>query len=78
MNLDDILERRLQETYEHLMPYLHIDENLQRTCANCEYYMGEEHDYSECRHNQCFINYLGLKRLEWEISFRGYYEELAE
>ena len=38
---------------------------LYNMCKHCEIYMGYDHDYSECRDQQCFINWLALEYLDW-------------
>lgn len=38
---------------------------LYEMCKNCKNYCGEEHDYKECRQNQCFKNWLALEYLDW-------------
>ena len=63
-------EEQLEEVYQR---NLHCPSSfgkkespeLYEMCKNCESYCGEEHDYKECRQNQCFKNWLALEYLDW-------------
>ena len=67
-------EQKINECYEHILPYLK-DENcskeLRKMCDKCESYCGAEHDYVECKDNQCFKFYLAYEYLEWSGSYGG-------
>ena len=71
--VDEKVNRRLQEAYEHIKPYM-CKENcpqLYDMCAYCEKWYGEEHDYSECEKMPCFKNWLAYEYLTWETSFEN-------
>ena len=64
----DGVNRKIDETYDNILPYLDDEEtteSLREMCEGCEGYCGENHDYSECRHKPCFIFWLAYKYLEW-------------
>lgn len=42
-----------------------VSPELYEVCKKCENYMGDNHDYSECREMQCFKNWLALEYLDW-------------
>ena len=71
MAIKEKTERQLQEVYKR---NLHICKNafskevspeLYEVCKHCEAYTGDRHDYTECRDNQCFKNWLALEYLDW-------------
>ena len=73
MNKDRI-ERKLEESYKHIKPYLnHKNEVgiLHEMCGRCEKYVGNDHDFAECRNEPCFICFLGFEYMCWEDSFEG-------
>ncbi len=64
----DGVNRKINETYDNILPYLDDEEtteSLREMCEGCERYCGENHDYSECRYNPCFIFWLAYEYLEW-------------
>lgn len=42
---------------------------LYEMCKNCDNYIGNDHDYTECRQLQCFKNWLALEYLDWINSY---------
>ena len=66
-------KKQLEEVYQSQKCYLNNKEcceELHSMCMNCEKFCGiEEHDYSECRELQCFINWLGLAYLDWNNGY---------
>lgn len=68
------LERRIEESYNHIKPYLKgEDQNkeLREMCKSCDVYCGKEHDYLECRERPCFRFWLCYEYMRWAISFGG-------
>lgn len=64
-----IKKEQLEEIYQHIKPYIDEEDDLHTMCQYCEAYCGrEEHDYEECRSNNCFQFWLAYKYLEWENS----------
>lgn len=61
--------QRLETSYKSYKVYLRDDENLKSMCNSCECYCGNEHDYEECRHKECFCFYLAYKYLYWALSY---------
>lgn len=62
-------EKQLEEIYQkrldYLMPFKEEDwPTLYDVCKNCTNYMGTEHDFANCRQEQCFKNWLALQYLE--------------
>lgn len=68
--LDKNVERKLEEAYQHMIPYMDKEcaPELFDMCTNCERWMGKGHDYKVCRARPCFINWLGLAYLQWETN----------
>ena len=69
--MNNSIERKLEECYQHILPYIHDDDDeeiqiLKSMCERCERYNGKEHDYSECRNEPCFICYLGFEYMCWD------------
>jgi len=62
-------ERKIEESYNHIKPYLKDQKILKEMCGHCERYCGKEHDYEECLQMPCFRCYLGYAYLEWETSW---------
>lgn len=69
MSLCKKTERQLEEVYQSRLPYLNYKdecEELHNMCMTCDKFCGiKKHDYTECRNNQCFVNWLGLEYLDW-------------
>lgn len=63
------MERRINESYRHIKPYLKQIDILKDMCSHCEKYCGEEHDYNECLGTPCFTCYLGYEYLKWQSSY---------
>ncbi len=64
-----MIERQLEECYQHMKPYIKNNKILKEMCCRCENYCGEQHDYEECRNEPCFKCWLGLMYLDWYNSF---------
>lgn len=67
------MEFKLNATYDHIKHYLNDTDNedsiklLHNMCKRCENFGGiEKHDYSECRHEPCFILFLGFENMCWD------------
>ena len=68
------LERRINESYEHIRLYLNQEEctkELREMCKNCEKYCGEQHDYEECKDRPCFRFWLCYEYVDRSIAFGG-------
>ena len=63
------MERKIEESYTHIKPYLNEQEILKDVCKHCEGYCGKQHDYEECLDKPCFKCFLGYSYLEWETSW---------
>lgn len=65
------LECKLEEAYQHMKPYMGKEETseLLNMCKYCERWVGDTHNYNECRNMPCFINWLGYAYLKWETSW---------
>lgn len=63
------VERKLEEAYEHIKPYMKTDASLSRLCHPCEQWMGSEHDYEECRDKECFRCWLAMVYLKWAAHY---------
>lgn len=63
------MQRKLNDSYIHIGPYLKTQEILKDMCKYCEKYCGEHHDYKECLDMPCFKCFLGYSYLEWETSY---------
>ena len=69
--MDKELDRKLEEAYQHMIPYMDKENapELIAMCENCRFWSSDEkHYYDECRNRPCFINWLGLAYLKWEVS----------
>lgn len=65
-------EMQIEESYNHIYSYLHdgsVTKELRKMCETCEIYNGKDHDYEECRDNQCFRFWLAYEYLEWANSY---------
>lgn len=62
-------ERKIEESYNHIKPYLKDQKILAEMCGHCERYCGKEHDYEECRNMPCFKCFLGYSYLQWLTSW---------
>lgn len=67
----DRVERKLEEAYQHMKPYLNTESapELFAMCNLCEKWDGKAHDFSGCRNMPCFKCWLGLAYLKWETSY---------
>lgn len=65
------IEKKLEESYQHIKPYLKEQKILEELCQGCEEWYGENHDYEECRNRPCFKMFLGYEYMCWEDSFRS-------
>ena len=65
-------KQQIEESYNHIKPYLKDDTERRDMCLRCECYMAPEHDYEDCRDMPCFRFYLAYKYLEWLNSSDGY------
>ena len=63
------MERKLEESYNHIKPYLEDQEILKDLCSWCERYNGHKHNYEECLDMPCFKCFLGYSYLEWKTSW---------
>jgi len=63
------VDRKLQEAYDHIKPYMKEQKSLSELCKQCEGWMGGYHDYEECRDKMCFKCWLAMVYLEWETSY---------
>ena len=61
--------KKLEESYNHVKPYLKNQKILKDMCGHCERYCGEQHDYEECLNMPCFKCFLGYEYLKWETSW---------
>lgn len=70
--IDRSVERKIEETYDHIEPYLNNPECvplLHEMCQNCEMWNGvEEHDYHDCFGKACFTCFLGFEYVNWSSS----------
>ena len=60
---------RIEECYNHIMPYIKEEDELKEMCKNCGNWCGENHDYTECKNMMCFKFYLCFAYLEWMESW---------
>lgn len=67
--IDKKVNKKLEEAYEHIEPYMKEDQLLKELCSRCEEYMGQEHDYEECRNKICFDMYLATVYLLWTTAW---------
>lgn len=70
MSLHEKTIRQLEEVYQRNIrckSSFSKEESpeLYNMCKHCEQYSGVKHDYRECMHMQCFINWLALEYLDW-------------
>lgn len=70
MSLREKTIKQLEEVYKrniHCKGSFSKEESpeLYNMCKHCEQYSGVRHDYRECKHMQCFINWLALEYLDW-------------
>ena len=63
------MERKIEESYAHIKPYLNEQKILKDMCKHCEGYCSDQHDYEECLDKPCFKCFLGYSYLEWETSW---------
>lgn len=70
----DSVKRKLEETKEHMAPYMGDCEStaeLRSMCQHCEHYCGENHDYTHCEDMQCFQFWLAYQYMDWSASYGG-------
>lgn len=67
--MNEKMQRKIEESYRHIEPYLGGEEILKDMCKHCEKYCGEQHDYEECLDMPCFKCFLGYSYLEWATSW---------
>lgn len=65
-----ITEEQIEDVYQRNIHYpgsfsKEESPELHEMCKNCEKYVGDNHDYSECRDSQCFKNWLAYEYLNW-------------
>lgn len=70
MSLHEKTIRQLEEVYQRNIRCKcsfskEESPELYNMCKHCEQYSGVKHDYRECMHMQCFINWLALEYLDW-------------
>lgn len=63
------IKRKLNDAYEHAMPYIEEYKILTAMCRRCERYMGKGHDYADCKNEPCFECFLAYAYLEWTTSY---------
>lgn len=63
--VDKKVNKKLEEAYELIKPYIKEDPLLKELCPRCKKYIGQEHDYEECRNEVCFDMYLATTYLRW-------------
>lgn len=73
MNIDD----KLDEQYKLIKNYIKEDQELKEMCNRCGNYLGEEHDYEDCRNEQCFRFFLGYRSLEHSTSYEAFPEMMG-
>lgn len=66
------LKRRIEESYNHIKPYLDEEKELHLMCRDCERWNGKEHDYTECRDRPCFIFWLAFEYMYWSLGYELY------
>lgn len=59
------MERRLEDSYEHINQHLDDKKELKDMCSRCERYRGKRHNYDECLDMPCFKFFLGYLYLKW-------------
>lgn len=65
----EIVNTKLEESYNHIKPYIKECPELLTMCSICEKWYGEDHDYDECKGYPCFRFWLAYKYLEWESNY---------
>ena len=68
-SMNNEFQRKLDESYQHIKPYLASQEILKDMCSYCERYCGGDHNYEECLNMPCFKCFLGYSYLAWETSW---------
>lgn len=63
------IKEKLEEAYNHSLPYIEEYQILNSMCKRCERFAGKEHDYAECRHEPCFECFLAYAYLVWATSY---------
>ena len=69
IDMNKKMQRKIEESYKHIKPYLDEQKILKDMCKYCERYCGKQHDYEECLDMPCFKCYLGYEYLKWETSW---------
>lgn len=72
MNEQERVNRKLQESWEHINPYIDdesINGELHKMCKVCEAWYGAEHDYKNCIDKPCFRFWLAYQYLLWVTSW---------
>lgn len=69
MDKERKFERKIEESYKHIKPYLKDQKILKDMCERCEKYCGKEHDYEECLNTPCFRCFLGYSYLQLATSW---------
>ncbi len=67
--VDRKVNKKLEEAYEHIKPYMKEDQLLKELCSQCEKYSGQDHNYEECRNKICFDMYLATTYLLWATAW---------
>ncbi len=69
-NIDDEMNRRLDDTYERVKPYLKNScPELKEMCKICECWYAEKHDYEECKNKPCFRFWLSYECMKYDIGW---------
>ena len=73
MNVEQTLNRRLDDEYNRIKPYLNNTKccaDLHKMCENCDGFMGvAQHNYEDCKNKNCFRFYLAYSILESDIGY---------
>lgn len=72
MNEEERVNKKLQESWEHINPYMSdesVNGELKEMCKICECWYGAKHDYNECRNKPCFRFWLAYQYLLWVTSW---------
>lgn len=70
MTVDEKVNRKLEQAYVHIKPYMEDQTELYEMCKNCECWKGKQlHDYDECRNKPCFRFWLGFTYLHWDTAW---------
>lgn len=71
--MDKVLDRRLDEEYNLLKPYINDRKccgELHKMCNKCEQFLGaDEHNYEDCKDMECFKFYLAYSSLHRFIGY---------